>query len=776
MAAALSYQATADSWITTTTQEFRDAMRVLYGRGTASTGHTDTIFINPASPDEVFNTGTSNWWETPTAGTVYIIGMPTDFRPILITTWDLRGTEPGSDLSLIFENLHLQHPKGATGTSGQIFCFTRKYIDIDTLAFRNCEVSNYPRTFFRSGPPETTGKDDEGNDITIYEPGGTIAYFEMSDCVVHNANLTSGNRWPCVYFGHTPIELVFRNNTFYDLPYLKCVYTMNKISDEAERFQVSVYFEHNTLMVGAPNDFKVFEVSDYLGIDSQFFIENNLFLYPDWVDDFTLEQTGRPKILSSVYGMVYAYNNVIEGYNDWESGNAKDENGEYTWMVADTTDNYTMADVELNWDDFYDRTNKDFSLLKSHPLYTAGKDAEGNVTYIGDGRWYVDEFPVKASVNVTLEGSTTATLTVQPEKTFYVVGDQITLSIDLHDGLNTFVGWSDGVTEMNRTITLTGDLDLTANVVSQDYEVLWDFCQLKDGSSGLDLPFAANHAADPENNPGKFGIMTVEHSADGVTYADTTYSQTRNNKTYPYNGSEEPVLFMAALLRTHLDEAKVDEQTAAAGYKEELTGDCGSNPSYAYIEFSTKGMTDVKVSSVILAEARMYKTTKLEYSLDKINWNTLTTVSIDSVAGAWHDCMADLPAAADNQDVVYVRWIGDATSPILGPGMDGADRGENDEMLYRKYYTYQFIGNIKVSAVSEGSAIEEVQTETTLIVAQTGNQVTVSNVDVATVDIYAVNGVMLAREAVINGTVTIVLPAHGVYYIKAGKEIKSVVY
>lgn len=107
--------------------------------------------------------------------------------------------------------------------------------------------------------------------------------------------LTSGNRWPCVYFGHTPIELVFRNNTFYDLPYLKCVYTMNKISDEAERFQVSVYFEHNTLMVGAPNDFKVFEVSDYLGMDSQFFIENNLFLYPTGLTNLPLRRLAVPK-------------------------------------------------------------------------------------------------------------------------------------------------------------------------------------------------------------------------------------------------------------------------------------------------------------------------------------------------------------------------------------------------------------------------------------------------------------------------------------------------
>ena len=141
-------------------------------------------------------------------------------------------------------------------------------------------------------------------------------------------------------------------------------------------------------------------------------------------------------------------------------------------------------------------------------------------------------------------------------KELYIVGDEITVSIDLHNGLNTFKGWSDGVQEMNRTFTLTGDLNLTAQVESEEYEILWDFCQLRDGSTkNLTLPFAANHSKQAENS-GEFGIMTVEHSADGSTYADTTFAQTRNNKAYTYNGSEEPVLFMAALLRTRLDSAE----------------------------------------------------------------------------------------------------------------------------------------------------------------------------------------------------------------------------
>lgn len=778
MATALSFQAVADSWVVTTSAEFTTALGSL-GR---KIGARDTIFVKPESADVVISSGT--YKTVPTAGKFWVIGVPTDFKPILQLRFDAEaGTEKGSDLSMIFENVHLQFTGGNTASSGQIFYWNAKYCDMDTLAFRNCEISNYPRTLYRSVPPFHDEDGDNKYDASkgdYYLEGGSINYFEMVDCLVHDANISSGNKWPCVYFGQVPIEVVFRNNTFYNLPYLKYVFTMGYITDETGRADGSLTFEKNTVMVGSATPHDIINVGNYMGLASEFHINNNMLLYPDWTDEYTLAPgTKKPKIIACTYGVVSAANNVIEGYDNWSAGNAKDEEtGEYTWLSADTTDNYTMATAELAWDDFYDRANKDFSLLKEYKVYTLGKDIDGNPTYIGDGRWYLDQFPTKAAVNVSVKGSTTATVTVEPEKAIYFVGDEITLTLDLHDGLNTFTGWSDGSTELTRTVTLTGDLNLTANVVSANYEMIWDFDQLKDGNNKtLTLPLAANHAASAEN-PGAFGIMTVEHSADKATYADTTSCQTRNNKSYIYNGSKEPVLFMAALLRTRLDSVTVEQEEAAAGYKEELTKACCPNPDYYYIKFSTKGMTGVEVSSVILAEARMHKTTKVEYSLDNKTYNTLTTVTIDSVGDAWRDANVTLPAAAENQDAVYVRWIGDTDSPIVGPGMGGTDKDGNGYPVSRKYYTYQFIGNIKVTAKTGGAAIEELEATAAaaLVVAQNGDQVTVSNADAATVELYSANGALVASQAVIDGTATVTLPAHGVYYIKAGKDAKAVVY
>lgn len=749
MATALSFQAVADSWVVTTSAEFTTALGSL-GR---KIGARDTIFVKPESADVVISSGT--YKTVPTAGKFWVIGVPTDFKPILQLRFDAEaGTEKGSDLSMIFENVHLQFTGGNTASSGQIFYWNAKYCDMDTLAFRNCEISNYPRTLYRSVPPFHDEDGDNKYDASkgdYYLEGGSINYFEMVDCLVHDANISSGNKWPCVYFGQVPIEVVFRNNTFYNLPYLKYVFTMGYITDETGRADGSLTFEKNTVMVGSATPHDIINVGNYMGLASEFHINNNMLLYPDWTDEYTLAPgTKKPKIIACTYGVVSAANNVIEGYDNWSTGNAKDEEtGEYTWLSADTTDNYTMATAELAWDDFYDRANKDFSLLKEYKVYTLGKDIDGNPTYVGDGRWYLDQFPTKAAVNVSVKGSTTATVTVEPEKAIYFVGDEITLTLDLHDGLNTFTGWSDGSTELTRTVTLTGDLNLTANVVSANYEMIWDFDQLKDGNNKtLTLPLAANHAASAEN-PGAFGIMTVEHSADKATYADTTSCQTRNNKSYIYNGSKEPVLFMAALLRTRLDSVTVEQEEAAAGYKEELTKACCPNPDYYYIKFSTKGMTGVEVSSVILAEARMHKTTKVEYSLDNKTYNTLTTVTIDSVGDAWRDANVTLPAAAENQDAVYVRWIGDTESPIVGPGMGGTDKDGNGYPVSRKYYTYQFIGNIKVTAKTGGAAIEELEAEATtaLVVAQNGDQVTVSNADAATVELYSANGALVASPS-----------------------------
>lgn len=97
--------------------------------------------------------------------------------------------------------------------------------------------------------------------------------------------------------------------------------------------------------------------------------------------------------------------------------------------------------------------------------------------------------------------------------------------------------------------------------------------------------------------------------------------------------------------------------------------------------------------------------------------------------------------------------------------MGGTDKDGNGYPVSRKYYTYQFIGNIKVTAETGGAAIEELEAEAgaALVVAQNGNQVTVSNAEAATVELYAANGALIASQAVIDDDGNLQLACFTVY-------------
>lgn len=788
LASAVAFNAAAGIYVVNNKNEWAN----LIGSFTSSSkqiGDRDTILITAGE-----DWGMDTWKNCPSAGKIWFIGAADVETDVLgnVTKWtrveefgalpvfkvrqdaDHDGIE-NSDLGWFFENVHIKFTGGNQASSGQCFYFNKRYFPIDSMVFRNCEISDIPRTLIRTVPPQGTNEAGE----TVNIDGGTINYFEMSGCRVHDNMVLEGNNWPLVYFGYAPSEIVFKNNTFYDMPYCKFIFQMSYVNfDYSGRLDCAFTFENNTVMVGSNNNYDLINTGAYLGQSSTFDIHNNFILWPEGV-----EQTRVPYLLRCNYGMVYANNNVIEGYKEWNAGNNVDsETGEPTWLISDTTGNYTMADVELAWSDFYDIANNNFSLLKDYKVYTAGKEG----TFIGAEEWYIDAFPTKITVNVGVEGSTSATINVSPVKDIYFVGDEIEITVDLHDGLNTFIGWSDGVTEMNRTIVLSEDVNLTAKVQSQNYELIWDFDQIAPKGGTITYPAAANHAANPEGNPGVFGMMTVEHTG---AYADTTSSQSRNNKTGLYNGTPD-VLFVAPLLRTRLDSVAVEKEMAAAGTTAaqaavdkksvELTNACCANPDYFYIKISTLGMSGVEVAAVLRAEARMHKVTKMEWSLDNVTYNTLTTVEIDSVGDAWRDAIATLPAAAENQETVYVRWIGDANSPIVGPGMAGTDKIDFDkdgvqDLVSRVYYTYQFIGNIVVTAAAGGSAVETVAADV-VAVAQSGNVVTINNVAAAAVEVYSIAGAQVASVPVVAGSAVVTLPGHGVYIVKAGNEAVKVVY
>lgn len=782
-----AYNASADTWTVTTIKEFQSRWEQARN---LKAGECDTIFVAPANEDMTLG-GTYNAknGKCPNEGRVYVIGVPNaqGDKPILQFNADFDSTR---NLTLVFENLHLQQTNGANESSGHILYWNEKntnLANVDSVIFRNCEISNCPRSIYRAAPKAN----DKENSI--------CNYFEMSGCTVHNMCITSKNNWPIIYFGQMPIEVVIKNNTFYDMPYVKSMIGFNYINQELGTQECSINFYNNTVLIASPFEGEFINTANYLSPGSVINVYNNLILYPDWRDAWNIDpDSSMTKLVVGDAIEVNAQYNVTEGYQPFEAGNKTDD-PDKEWIFSVIENNFTMAEAELAWDDFFAREKKSFLLAQSEKIFTLGKvvDKENNYalteepTCIGNPSLYVEKLPTKADVNIKVNGSRSATVTIMPQKEIYVVGDTITVIADDHNRHNKFLDWSDGETETFRTEILTGDIDLTANFEEDLYELLWDtFNDFP--KQEITLPVAADHFANKEN-PGEYRQRVWR----GDSYADTTAVQGRSNKDAfdPAEDVNDTVLYVVALERTALDTIKVKDAETKEAYTgkttnlKEIPGDCGGeHPTYHRISFSTKGLTGVKVSSKHLFEARSYKKTDVEWSLDDNEYKDLNApIVIDSVAGDWKTTNVELPKEAENQEIVYVRWIGDPTQPIIGGGMEGTDSKATPQL--RKYHTYHFIGDIMVSAnesktpepeldpeePDEPDAIENVEADV-LAIAQSGNTVTLTNVAAATVELYNTVGARVASVPVIDGTAAVTLPAHGAYIVKAGKAGCIVVY
>ena len=167
MATAVSFQAAADSWTVTDKTEFLSA----WGNLGRTTGARDTIYLA-----EGFNADLGTIKNFPIAGKFWVIGQTGESgtRPVMLVNFDAESpTEENSDLGFYFENVSIQFNKGgASAGSGQLFYFNKKYFDVDSIVFRNVEFTNYPRTIYRSVPPQVDG---------VYQKAGTVYYFEMSN-------------------------------------------------------------------------------------------------------------------------------------------------------------------------------------------------------------------------------------------------------------------------------------------------------------------------------------------------------------------------------------------------------------------------------------------------------------------------------------------------------------------------------------------------------------------------------------------------------------------
>jgi hypothetical protein len=609
-------------------------------------------------------------------------------------------TEEGITTGLIFENLHLQY-RSPSSTSGQIIYFNKVYADISIVAFRNCEISQSVRSLIRTVKPSDIPATDS-TEAVEYTSSGDLEYLEMTDCIVHNTFASSSHNWPLLYFGHLPIEVYIARNTFYDMPYNKSIFTMNYAVPELGR-NAEITFENNTVCITGPTQ-GIVVTGTYLGQESEFNFHNNLFLVPYWENDLNLHDSlySAPRIISCRYGIINASHNLVEGYARWESGqNIDAETGDGAFLALDTMPQYTMADLELSWSDFLNPEGGDYSYMYNIPLATAGSDGGP----IGDPRWVMTfadpknltlvsnaegavvtpamgvyesgtEVTISASevvgftfqnwqdtlgnvvsaenpytfnitsdtylvayyeellsraITIRLNGTNTATYSLSPAREIYYVGDEVTITVNAHY-LNDFLGWSDGSKELSRSFVVANDTTIVANFRQYPYMLAWDFCQLTANNTRFSS-LEANHYVNEANK----GVMNY---VTGDTLAADF--QTRNNK-FTVEGKE---LHYSALRRT-----------PAANF---------DNPDYLFVTFSTLGYTGITVKSAIASDNCVHLVQKMQYSLNGSDYIDFAVDTLPSAEADWNQVwfplQGTLPKEAENQEVVYVRWIADKTS------------------------------------------------------------------------------------------------------------------
>lgn len=234
------------------------------------------------------------------------------------------------------------------------------------------------------------------------------------------------------------------------------------------------------------------------------------------------------------------------------------------------------------------------------------------------------------------------TLSPAPEmvdgKKMYEEGTEVTLTATGNDIID-FNNWSNGETTAEIKTTMNADQAFTATFSSKDYIVAWDFYQ--EGKEGRTADFAA---ADND------AVQLVLRDAEGNSYGWLDKSNTAGG----YEG-----------------------KNAAVNWTKTTTKALGE--TYWQTKFNATAFTDIKVKSSMLYNYNAYETYNVEYSLDGVRWTQVGAIAMPG-AKAWTAGEFTLPADANNQAAVYVRWIADKTSSVKGT------TGTNDGIALAQIY------------------------------------------------------------------------------------------
>ena len=212
--------------------------------------------------------------------------------------------------------------------------------------------------------------------------------------------------------------------------------------------------------------------------------------------------------------------------------------------------------------------------------------------------------------------------TVIDGKNMYEEGTNVMLTASSNK-IVTFTNWSNGETASSITLTMDQDQEITANYSAIDYIVAWDFITPGADSRKADFAAAENDA-----------VTLILRNEAGETSGWLDKSKQNGG---PYEGR-----YGAVNWRT-----------------------TGLGEYYWQTMINAEAFKDIKVASSMLYNYNAYTKQDLQYSLDGEQWTTVGSFNLEG-AKNWQDLEFTLPAEANNQKQVYLRWKSDKESPVAG--------------------------------------------------------------------------------------------------------------
>lgn len=220
--------------------------------------------------------------------------------------------------------------------------------------------------------------------------------------------------------------------------------------------------------------------------------------------------------------------------------------------------------------------------------------------------------------------------TVVDGKNMYEEGVEVTLTAASNE-IIAFTNWSDGQTNSEIKVKMTDNVNITANFSAKDYIVGWDFYNA--GNNGRVADF--HSTADNEST----SLILIDN--DGNT------------------------------------QGWLDKSTVGAGGYESMAGAAVNWKKLGQYHYQTKinakDFTNIQVKSQLLCNYNAYSRVVLQYSFDGTEWKDAGETSLASTKVVY-DLNATLPAECDHAESLFIRWMPDLESEVVGtsaPDNDG---------------------------------------------------------------------------------------------------------